>query len=255
MKTFVCGDIHGAHKALKQCLERSGFDYENDLLIQLGDIADGWSEVYETVEELLKIKNLIKLRGNHDDWFIDFIEMGTHPAKWSQGGLGTLKSYIKFTDKIIRPTMSGLVTSLMFEDLPLTHVNFFLEQKLYYIDDKNRFFVHAGFNRDILVQEEKDSSIFYWDRKFWNTALSFEATFRNHNPQPKMNTANDFEEVFIGHTTTRKWNKDIPMKAGLVWNLDTGCGFDGKLTIMDIDTKEYWQSDNVKELYPNEQGR
>jgi len=24
-KTFVMGDIHGAHKALLQCLERSGF--------------------------------------------------------------------------------------------------------------------------------------------------------------------------------------------------------------------------------------
>lgn len=29
----------------------------------------------------------------------------------------------------------------------------------------------------------------------------------------------------------------------------------GKLTIMDLDTQEYWQSDLVKELYPNEKGR
>ena len=28
-----------------------------------------------------------------------------------------------------------------------------------------------------------------------------------------------------------------------------------KLTIMDLDTQEYWQSDLVKELYPNEKGR
>lgn len=40
-----------------------------------------------------------------------------------------------------------------------------------------------------------------------------------------------------------------------VWNLDTGSGFSGKLTIMDIDTKEFWQSDFVRELYPNENGR
>lgn len=42
--TYVMGDIHGAHKAFIQCLERSNFDYDNDILIQLGDVADGWSE-------------------------------------------------------------------------------------------------------------------------------------------------------------------------------------------------------------------
>jgi serine/threonine protein phosphatase 1 len=47
MRAFVIGDLHGAYKALEQCLDRSGFDYENDVLIQLGDIADGYPEVYE----------------------------------------------------------------------------------------------------------------------------------------------------------------------------------------------------------------
>ena len=40
-----------------------------------------------------------------------------------------------------------------------------------------------------------------------------------------------------------------------VWNLDTGGGYEGRLTIMDINTKEFWQSDNMKTLYPNERGR
>ena len=72
MKTFVMGDVHGAYKALKQCLERASFDYQNDCLIQLGDIADGGNEVYECVEELLKIKNLVAIKGNHDDWFCEY---------------------------------------------------------------------------------------------------------------------------------------------------------------------------------------
>ena len=45
------------------------------------------------------------------------------------------------------------------------------------------------------------------------------------------------------------------MNAANIWNLDTGAGFRGKLTIMDINTKEYWQSDNVNEIYVNERGR
>jgi serine/threonine protein phosphatase 1 len=55
MKTFVIGDIHGNYRALLQCLERSGFNKEIDTLIQLGDVADGWSETAECVEELLRI--------------------------------------------------------------------------------------------------------------------------------------------------------------------------------------------------------
>jgi len=49
----VCNGGHTrCNKALRQCLERSSFDYENDRLIQLGDIVDEYPEVYEFVEEL-----------------------------------------------------------------------------------------------------------------------------------------------------------------------------------------------------------
>lgn len=60
-EVWVMGDIHGAYKALEQCLIRSGFDYENDRLIQLGDIVDGYPDAFECVEELLKVKNLISI--------------------------------------------------------------------------------------------------------------------------------------------------------------------------------------------------
>jgi serine/threonine protein phosphatase 1 len=43
MKTFVIGDIHGGYRALIQVLDRAGFDYDNDTLISLGDVADWWS--------------------------------------------------------------------------------------------------------------------------------------------------------------------------------------------------------------------
>ena len=40
-----------------------------------------------------------------------------------------------------------------------------------------------------------------------------------------------------------------------VGNLDTGAAFTGKLSLMDINTKEFWQSDPVWKLYPGEKGR
>jgi serine/threonine protein phosphatase 1 len=39
------------------------------------------------------------------------------------------------------------------------------------------------------------------------------------------------------------------MQAVNVLKIDTGARQDGRLTIMDIRTKEYWQNDVVEELY------
>ena len=57
-----------------------------------------------------------------------------------------------------------------------------------------------------------------------------------------------YKNVFIGHTGLIQ---GIPEKAVNVWNLDTNAGWGNKLTIMDVDTEEYWQSDLITTLYPN----
>lgn len=247
-RTLVVGDVHGAAKALDQVLERSGFNNKTDTLISLGDIVDGWSESYECVEILLSIKNLIALRGNHDDWFNTFIQTGQHPVSWVHGGDATRASYIKNThaDEYLRG-----------DHIPETHRDFFNKQHLCYTDEKNRFFCHAGFNRYASVSENKSNCpyILYWDRGLWYSALSCGKT--------KLKTVDNFDEIFIGHTATVNWrakhdrNRPIttPMNKGGIWNVDTGAGFLGKLTLMDVDTHEYWQSDLVSELYPDERGR
>lgn len=262
-KTYVMGDIHGGYLALLQCLDRSGFDYENDTLIQLGDVADGWSQTYECVEELLKIKNLISIKGNHDDWTLTMMATGVHPGL-SQGGKETQDSYIKYSHHDY--DTGGIY-------YPEHHLKFFRNQHLYYVDDQNRCFVHGGFNRHFSIKEQYDPMIFYWDRDLWLAAMSFKATLKGNFKEPiKFKTKDNFKEIFIGHTSTTNWSMNdtvsvggivipgnvpctIPMNAGNVWNLDTGGGFKGKLTIMDINTKQYWQSDLLTDLYPNEKGR
>lgn len=248
---YVIGDIHGAHKALIQCLERSNFDYEKDELITLGDICDGYSEVYECVEELLKIKNRTDIKGNHDSCFLEFIQTGDHPRQWLQGGDKTLKSYCLHTDREYCVKMNGYMTSLLSTDIPIEHINFFNNQVSFYIDKDVNIFVHGGFNRHFHIYDDVHNppDILMWDRDLWYQALSFSsitgAKFKNV-----------FNEIFIGHTSTQNWKTDKPMHAANVWNLDTGCGYkEGKLTIMNLETKEYWQSDRLKELYTNENGR
>lgn len=266
--TFVIGDIHGNYKALLQCLEQSKFNYEEDTLIQLGDVADGYSQVYECVEELLKIKNLITIKGNHDDWFLDWLKYSMHPQRWLQGGFGTLKSYCDYADKSYISRNDGYLTKLLPEDIPESHINFFKQQHNYYIDEKNRLFVHGGFNRHLGIKEQQIPYIYYWDRDLWNSALSYEAMSEESKSKNKFKTKDNFSEIYIGHTQTTNWTEDDPdskggirrithyMKAANIYNCDTGAGWNtGRLCMMNIDTKEAFYSDLGMNLYLNEQGK
>lgn len=260
MRTFVIGDIHGAHLALEQCLERSGFDRENDLLITLGDICDGWAYVYECVEILLTIKKRIDLVGNHDEWFCRWLRTGIHLDHWQQGGRGTKLSYVKNSGG----NTDDWFLNLYPQDVPESHALFFAGQQLYYKDKKKRVFVHGGFDYELTLREQEisDRQAFYWDRMLLEHALLA------HNTKQPLKFREKVSEVFVGHTAVNYLLSHIengiitkvpelhsPLKLDCVWDLDTGAGWYGKLTIMDVDTHEYWQSDNVNELYPGEKAR
>lgn len=233
MNKFVIGDIHGGYKALLQCLERSNFNKEEDLLIEIGDVADGWPEVPQCVEELMSIKNLIAIRGNHDEWCYEWLLYSMAPDIWlSQGGEATKKAYEKMRDKIDWDA----------------HIKFFRAKCNYYIDDDNKAFVHAGY-RSFNGLGEDNSTTYQWDRELFNIALSGRSNKLPHLLRP-------YKEIFIGHTSTTAWYSDCkPIRACNVFNIDTGAGWSGKLTIMNINTKKYWQSDKVVELYPNAKRR
>ncbi len=237
-RTLVIGDLHGAYRALLQVLERCNFDNEKDTLISLGDIADGWSEVPECVDELLKIKNLIPLRGNHDVWCWNWFKFGATPIMWSQqGGQATIDGYIRTGDVVNKD-----------------HQDFWEKQLDYYIDDQNRLFVHAGFDLYAGFNWSKTATVgipnateLHWNRDC--------AEFNEKSWGKKaIAYLDEFKEIFIGHTAHKDLKFNGPGKRN-IWNLDTGAGWHGKLTIMDVDTKEYWQSDNVQVLYPDEKGR
>ncbi|WP_420316158.1 metallophosphoesterase [Ekhidna sp.] len=226
-RTLVMGDIHGNFKAMMQCFERCDFDQSKDVLIQLGDVCDRHSDTALVIETLLSIPSLIALRGNHDPWLAHWLKNNGMKAGWAEnGGISTVQSYIDMGDKIDR---SKHLTFL--EDV----------QGDFHIDDHNRLFVHAGYTHPDGPVNEEPSSNCYWDRSLWTETL--DALKINRAPE----RTQQFNEIFIGHTPTIK--EDTPMQAFNVWNIDTGAGWNGKLTIMDIETKEYWQSDATDKLY------
>jgi serine/threonine protein phosphatase 1 len=221
MKKFVIGDIHGTHKALVQCLARSGFDKKKDMLIVIGDVVDRYHDVKACVAELLTVKNLVLVLGNHDAWFIEWLE---NPAgrmiEWDwNGGLETKKSYGN-------------------KPVPKRHRAFFEKGRPFHVEG-NKLFVHGGCSEK-LPAGEQDPQLLMWDRNLWKKAAWWQAS----DPAHKLSS---YDEIIIGHTPT---DTRGPAKCCNVWNIDQGAGWGGYLTVMDIDTHEWWTSDCVQELYP-----
>ena len=238
--TFVIGDIHGGLAALKQVLEKMSIQKE-DTFIFLGDYVDGWSESCEVISFLIQFEkeyNCIFIEGNHDLWCKKWLEKGEKPRNWLEhGGQETVSSYQK-NAKVSKKE----------------HLDFFQNMLKYYIDVENRLFLHAGFTSMYGPTRELHRENHVWDRTLWELALATQKDLaEDHIHYPKRLKL--FKEIFIGHTPTTNISVSTPLKAMNVWNIDTGAAFTGKLSIMNIETKEVWQSDALPHLYPNEKGR
>jgi serine/threonine protein phosphatase 1 len=239
-RTLVIGDIHGGLKALVQVLNRASVSAA-DTLIFLGDYVDGWSESAAVIEYIMKLsekQHCIFLKGNHDEWCEDWLRTGHADKTWlHHGGHATIKSYAAISTAARQ-----------------MHLDFFEKMKLYETDDQNRLFIHAGFTSMHGPQKEVHVSNFSWDRTLWEMAITLDTQINKDSVlYPKRLKL--FHEIYIGHTPTLYFNVTEPMRGCNVWNIDTGAAFTGKLSIMDIDTKGFWQSDWVKNLYPGEAGR
>jgi serine/threonine protein phosphatase 1 len=240
MRTLVIGDIHGGLRALYQVMDRAKIT-PKDRLIFLGDYVDGWSESPDVIDYLIELKKThqcIFILGNHDALLLDWLTKSKDNPEWYRhGGGATVIAYEK-------------VSPSTFEK----HIEFIQSLANYHLDDQNRLFLHAGFTNVNGVDFEYFPKLFCWDRSLWETALALDKTMKEDDLlYPKRLTL--YHEIYIGHTPVSRIGKTVPVQMANVWNIDTGAAFKGPLTIIDIDTKKYWQSEPLPKLYPNEKGR
>ena len=238
-RTLVIGDIHGGLRALLQVLERANVS-PDDKLIFLGDYVDGWSESPQVLDFLIELKTTHKcvfIRGNHDDLLLEWLR-GKDNELWHQhGGEATIAAY-----------------SLLHSGIKIRHMAFLENLNNYYLDKKNRLFVHAGFTNMHGVTNEFYPRLLFWERTLWEMAVGLDKTINVNDPAyPKRLTL--YDEVYIGHTPVTRIGQTTPAKMANVWNIDTGAAFRGRLTLLDVDSKEFWQSDPLPNLYAGEKGR
>lgn len=240
MRTLVIGDIHGGLRAMHQIMERAKVT-KKDTLIFLGDYVDGWSQSPQVIDyliELNKTNNCHFIRGNHDELLLHWLKDSKDNVTWYQhGGEATVLAYDDVTEEIKK-----------------RHVEFLQSLEDHFLDDKNRLFIHAGFTNMNGIDFEYFPKLFYWDRTLWETALALDKNMKTTDLlYPKRFKL--YNEIYIGHTPVSRIGKTIPVQMANIWNIDTGAAFKGPLTIMDVDTKEFWQSEPLDFLYPNEKCR
>lgn len=240
MRNFAIGDIHGGLKALIQVLNKIEVKDE-DTLIFVGDYVDGWSESAQVIQFLIELSekvNCIFIKGNHDAWCETWLDNGeVNPTWFMHGGKETLESY------------EGVS-----EEDKAKHLKFFKSMPMYYLDELNRLFIHAGFTSMHGVEKEVFENTFYFDRTLWEMGLTMD---KNISVDSSLypNRLKLYREIYIGHTPTTRFDCLEPMQAVNIWNIDTGAAFNGKLSAIDVDTKDVFQSDFLPSLYPNEIGR
>jgi len=220
MVTFAVADIHGNMLGLTDVLKQCKFK-KTDTLINLGDVCDGGNRTKDVINRLLTIKNHILIISNHDTWALKWMKTGVElPLWWNQGGQRTAESY-----------------NFDYESVPQSHIDFLEHARPYYIDEKQRAFVHGGFDPDKPI-EIQDVEFLTWDRDL----------LCKHAP---LGTIKGYNHIFVGHTSTQFFNSLEPVTFHNLTCLDTGGGWTGRLTIMNINTSQFWQS-NISANKQNE---
>lgn len=242
-RTLVIGDIHGGLRALHQIIERAKVIH-GDTLIFLGDYVDGWSQSPQVIDFLIDLnqkQHCIFIRGNHDELLLDWLKGNTkeidEPMWFKHGGEATVDAYSSISDAKKK-----------------AHIEFLESLQNYYLDAQNRLFVHAGFTNMNGVKYEYFPKLFYWDRTLWETALALNENL-DSNSFFYPRRLKLYSEIYIGHTPVTRIGEVVPIRKACIWNVDTGAAFFGPLTILDVDTKQFWQSEPLPHLYPTEKGR
>lgn len=224
--TYAIGDVHGRSDLLKAILDFIERDSSRrgrlPRIIFLGDVVDrghdsrGCLDIVGRV--LVDHPGSVFLRGNHDDWFRQFLE-GDYRERYSwyhYGGMETVDSY---TNLDIEPARA-----LILRDHP-DHLDL-IRRSPYMIDDGSVAFVHAGIRPSLPITEQVPKDMM-WMRE----------GFLYH--------VGKLDRIIVhGHSVM---DEGRPVVTENRISMDTGSCWNGRLSVMVIDAAErelsFWQTD------------
>lgn len=209
-KLYAVGDIHGCYNLLMSRLKEIGFDFENDLLVAVGDLVDRGTQNIQCVE-LLSKPWFTSVRGNHEDLCIG----GLHNESYKRCHVSNGGEWFYMLDG---QAMYNIAKT--FAELPVV-----LEISH---NGKKFGFVHGHIEQN------------NWD-EFKETFTQEPTTFRDPSElamwgrerldeEKKQYThVTGVDAVIMGHTVTQK-----PCKRDNCYWIDTGAVHWGTMTILDL---------------------
>jgi len=215
-RLIAIGDIHGHSLALRSLIRLIN-PGSQDVVVTLGDYVNRGpdsSGVLETLLELQTQCRLIPILGNHDEIMLDSRNDRHAEGRWMyQGGEATLRSY--GVDKSIK-------------NVPESHWEF-IAKCLPLYSMESFLFVHANYCWHSGLADQPPA-LLRW--------LSLNESI----PQPHISG----KTVILGHTLG-------PLRdLGFCRCIDTGCGFGGRLTAIDVNSNECWQVTETGEVVDTE---
>ena len=201
-KIFAIGDIHGCYDQLKALVEKIPIDFSRDTLLFIGDYIDRGPHSAEVVDYLIQLKKRVKevifLKGNHEDMLDKFLNGDDRFTYLLNGGQQTLDSYLK---KTVQPESFPI---------PPDHVEFFKSLRLYY-ETEEFIFVHAGLRPRTPLETQSTEDLLWIRDNFISTKYDFG------------------KRVIFGHTPLKKPLVE-PNKIGI----DTGAVYGNALTCVQL---------------------
>jgi len=208
-RTIAIGDIHGHAAAFSAILDAIQLRAE-DTLVLLGDYVDRGPDSKDVLEQVIRLRQqfqVVALRGNHEEMMLGARDGGDNLRFWTKcGGSMALQSYGRANDVSL---------------IPREHFDFVGGLPLVYETD-NHFFIHANYAPNWRLDEH--------DKK---TALWLPLT---ESPGRHFSR----KTAILGHTP--QMHGKI-LDGGHVKCIDTGCGYGGLLTALDVASGRIWQVD------------
>lgn len=264
MRRLCVGDIHGCYDILQKVLDTCKFS-DSDTLYSVGDFTDRGPQNVKVLDFLMSLKNFKPVVGNHDFWNYQYLRSQVTDSPMN---LDAYQCWDRYN--------GGRETLLEEMDMPREwkeKVYNFLKDIPYTINLGDKVIVHTVCSKEyynnlnipleditmetlmssnLVLDDVYDAGI--WDRDILkgckdyiklgftkpNYMLLFEEMYRN--------TYTGDVQYIVGHTPLAKPFYDrtlgiIGIDTGAVYfKKDAGLGIDGCLTILDIDSLEYWQS-------------
>lgn len=254
---YAMSDIHGFYRELYERIDQLG-NFQpmmdgKDKLIFLGDYIDGGENSFKTIEMIFiwqegYPENIIALRGNHEDMFIDFLDEKDDAWLGADVDFKTSKTFLNEGqfEKVKELAIEGnlrKVYSYVRECIKKNHKDLinWMRKLPYFYETDNQIFVHAGVDEEAEEWWKVGTPDYYFVGKYPATTGKF------------------YKDIIAGHIGTSSISGDpefydIYFDRQSHYYIDGTVEISGSIPVLSYDEKkkEYY---SLEELVDRKRGR